>query len=158
MSAEVARIIKELAATYVKDEAPEIEERVAAHWWGEWDEEIAWALGMADLVSDEPCAKHLYEWRCAGDMSGTVSIQRVSDWAKGEAAAFALRPNSRKRPTIQSYRPDWGRQAAHDGVCLAMWSEGIRDLMPGVNKRAAKYGCTNDAYQRVRDQIGRAHV
>jgi hypothetical protein len=153
MSAEVTKIIKELAATYVKDESPCVDERVARHWWGEWDEEVSFALGMADLVSDEPAAKHLYEWRCAGDMSGELAVQRVSDWAKAEAARFASKRNSRKRPTIQSYRPDWGRQAGHDGVCLAMWGEGIRDMLPGVNKRSERFGCTNDAYQRVRDHV-----
>jgi len=155
MSAETVKaILKELAATYTPDEAPSVDERVSLHFWGQWDEEIAFAFGMADLVSDEPCAKHLYEWSCAGDMVGPQAfVTAVQSWGANAAAQFAMGHNSRKRPNVPSFRLDWGRQAANDGCALAMWGEGIRDLLPGVNKRASKYGCRDEAYLRVRDHV-----
>ena len=34
-----------------------------------------------------------------------------------------------------------------------MWGADIRDVLPGVNKRAEQYGCRSEAYMRVRDYV-----
>ena len=158
LSAADLKAIEQMVATVrsPKDEPPCADERMERFWWGEWDEEVAYALGMAGMVSEEPVAKILYEWHCAGDMAGAASITKLQAWCATTAADFAMQRNSRKRPTVQSFRLDWGRQAAHDGAALAMWDNAradIREVLPGVNKRSAKYGCTNDAYQRIRDHV-----
>lgn len=159
LSAADLKAIEQMVATVrsPKDEPPSADERVERHWWGEWDEEVAWALGMADLVSDEPVAKYLYEWHCAGDMAGVTSITMLQAWCATTAAEFARTKVGRnKQPQIRSFRLDWGRQAAHDGAALAMWDNpraSIRDDLPGINVRAAKYGCSDEAYMRVREHV-----
>lgn len=130
-----------------------IRKRIACWWWGRHDEEAAFAIGMADLVAHDPVAKHLYLFHCAGDMAGPEAVKNLAAWCAGMAAECGMAVNRRKRQKVASYEPRWGRQAGRDGACLAMWGNDIRDLLPGVNKRAARYGCSSDAYLVVRDYV-----
>lgn len=148
----VTALIESLKELRTSD-PPLVDERVGAYWWGEWDEEIAFALAMCATVSEEPVAKHLYLFSCAGDMAGREAVQQVVWWCAGSAAECAMTVNSRRRLRIPSYKAEWGRQAGNDGAALAMWGESIRDVLPGVNKRAQKYGCRDEAYLRVRDYV-----
>lgn len=149
----VKELIVSLAGTHERKEPPGVHERVAAFWWGQWDEDVPGWLNLCDIVSPDPVAKLLYQFSNAGDMAGDEAVQRVESWCYGMAAECAMAVNSRKRPRIASYRVEWGRQAAKDGAALAMWGGAIRDVLPGVNKRAERYGCRDEAYLRVRQYV-----
>lgn len=155
MNAEnkAAQTVASLAGLFERPERPTAHERIAAHYWGAADEDAVWWFGMASLVSPEPVARHLYLFQCAEDMSGDNACAELTAWCAGMAAECAMSVNSRRRPRIASYRPEWGRQAGKDGAALAMWGEGIRDVLPGVNKRADRFGCRDEAYLRVRDYV-----
>jgi hypothetical protein len=150
----VASLIESLAGVHQPRPEPKtVHERVAAFWWGEWDEDVPGWLNLCDMVAADPVAKCLYQFAHAGDMAGEGAARVLEAWCAGMAAECAMSINSRKRPRIASYRVEWGRQAANDGAALAMWGASIRDMLPGINKRAAKYGCRSEAYQRVRDYV-----
>jgi hypothetical protein len=136
-----------------RHEPPTVHERVAAFWWGQWDEDVPGWLNLCDIVASDPVAKYLYQFSNAGDMAGDEAVKQLESWCHGMAAECAMSINSRKLPRIPSYRPEWGRQAAKDGAALAMWGADIRDVLPGVNKRAERYGCRSEAYIRVRDYV-----
>ena len=147
-------LIASLAGTHERGELPpSVHERVAAWFWGACDEEIVGYIGLCDMVAADPVAKHLYLFHCAEDMSGEQAVKDLEAWCAGMAAECAVAINSRKRLRIPSYKPEWGRQAGNDGAALAMWGDRIRDLLPGVNKRAERYGCRDEAYLRVREHV-----
>jgi hypothetical protein len=148
-----AQIIAKLAGLYERQDRPDAAQRTAAYWWGAQDDEVAFAIGVCDTVSNDPVAKHLYQFKCAEDMAGDEAVAAVVSWCNGKAAECAVARNTRNRLRIPSYRVEWGRQAGNDGAALAMWGAGIRDVLPGVNKRAAKYGCRDEAYLRVRNHV-----
>jgi hypothetical protein len=153
VAATVKAIVESLAGTHERPEPTSVHERVAQFWWGQWDEDVPGWLNLCDIVAADPVAKFLYQFAQAGDMGGDEAIAQLESWCHGMAAECAMSINSRKRPRIPSYRADWGRQAAKDGAALAMWGDDIRDLLPGVNKRAERFGCRDEAYLRVRGYV-----
>lgn len=142
-----------LAGLYASRERPDADQRTAAFWWGAHDEEVAWALALANVVSPDPIAKHLYVAHAAEDVRHN---RQIKEWGYRAAVEFAGAKGSgqRKRSMVESYRADWGHQAARDGLCMALWPE-LRDDVPGLGKRAEQFKCGKQAYQRVRDEVQR---
>jgi len=104
--------------------------------------------------------------------SGTMGrVGRFKEWGCLTAAQFVgpRESEQRRRSTVGAYRTDWGRQAARDGLALAIWGTKHPDVIynglyvvngtgwcdvPGVAARARQFGCTKEAYQSVRDEVG----
>jgi hypothetical protein len=150
---DASETIAQLAGLFVRHDRPGADERTGAFWWGAQDEEIAWALSLAHTVSPDPIARHLYVAHAAQDVRHSRAIK---DWGYRVAVEFAGAKGSgqRRRSLVESYRTDWGHQAARDGICMALWPD-LRDEVPGIGKRADQYGCGKQAYQRVRDEVQR---
>lgn len=148
-----AETVAMLAGLYADRERPDADQRTAAFWFGTQDEEIAWALALAHTVSPDPIARHLYVAHAAQDVRHNRAIK---EWGYRVAVEFAGAKGSgqRKRSMVESYRTDWGHQAARDGLSMALWPE-LRDEVPGLGKRAEQFRCGKQAYQRVRDEVQR---
>jgi hypothetical protein len=143
------QIIDRLRTLY-GTEPPDIDQRVAAYWWGKPDEAVAWWLAMCNMVATSPIAQSLYLARIAEDVSRK---RQIKDWAYARAAEFAGTKGSgqRRRSLVESYRLDWGHQAARDGVAFALWGD-IMDI-PGPSVRAERFHCGRQAYARVREEL-----
>jgi len=119
------------------------------------DDEILWlslasrvmpANSIADklfLTSRSGCDCYLSDIAAWGDM--------VADGIA--KALYRAKTGKRRRTYVEGYDARWGRQAARDGLAMAMF--GPRDI-PGVVARADQFGCGKQAYQRVRDFVGGA--
>jgi hypothetical protein len=147
---KVSALIKQLVGTHEGYEPPDVHQRVAGYWWGKPDESVAWWLSLCRMVAPDPIAQSLYLARVAEDLTQRRAIK---DWAYKAAAEFAGSKGGgqRKRSLVESYRLDWGHQAARDGVALALWGD-IIDV-PGIVFRSEQFGCGKQAYQRVRDDV-----
>lgn len=145
----VTAALKSLSGTHEYPEPPDIDQRVAAYWGGHADEDVAWWLGMARMVSTEPAAGALYLAHVAEDVS---KFRQIKDWAYRVAVDFvgSKGGQQRKRSMVESYRVDWGHQAARDGVAIALWGHAG---VPGIVARAEQFKCGKQAYQRVRDAV-----
>ena len=150
MSAET--IVRELAGLHAASETPDASQRTAAYWWGAQDEEVPWWLGMCKLVNSA-IAQSLYIAHAAEDVRHSRGLK---DWAYRVAVDYAGSRGSgqRRRSIVESYRTDWGHQAARDGLFMALWPEN-RDMVPGIGKRCEAFACGSQAYQRIRDEVMR---
>lgn len=140
------------AAVHEGELEPDADQRTAAYWWGKPDDAVAWWLGMCRRVAADPISQALYLAHVAEDMSHK---REIKDWAYRVAAECASRARQgakRNQPAVASYDPAWGRQAARDGLAMALWPHRA-DEVPGVNFRATCLGCRNDAYQYIRDEV-----
>lgn len=154
MSAETktAQIVQSLAGLYAAPEIPDAAQRTAAYWWGAQDEEVPWWLGLCKLVNGA-IAQSLYIAHVADDAR---HARGMKDWAYGVAAEYAVSRGggTRRRAVVEAYRPEWGRQAARDGLAAALWPK-LASEIPGRDKRCAELKCGHQAYQRVRDEVSR---
>lgn len=148
----VETIVRELTGLYVRQETPDAAQRTGAYWWGAQDEEVPWWLGLCKLINS-PIAQSLYIAHVAEDVRHARGLK---DWAYRVAVEYAGSRGSgqRRRSIVESYRTDWGHQAARDGLFMALWPE-LRDDVPGRDKRCEQFGCGHQAYQRVRDEVMR---
>lgn len=128
-----------------------VAKRAAAWWWGGTDEDIGAHLSMATMISHEPINCALYMARIADD---TSQYRALKDWSYGAALDYvgAKGSGQRRRSMVESFRPDWGRQASRDGLAMVLWPHRL-DEVPGKNKRAEEFKCGPQAYQRVRDEV-----
>lgn len=149
----VAEVVAKLAGLHEGYLPPDTDQRVAAFWWGAHDEEVAWALALANAVASEPIAKRLYVAHVGED---TRDARELKEWGYRLAVEFVGSKGSgqRKRSMVESYRTDWGHQAVRDGLALALWPH-LREEVPGICKRAEQYKCGKQAFQRVRDEVQR---
>lgn len=147
-----AELVKELAGLYASREAPDADQRAAAYWWGAQDDETAWALALCARINPDP-AQALYISHVAEDVRYAV---RLKQWAYRTAVDYAgsVGSGQRKRSQVAAYRPEWGHQAARDGLSIALWPH-LRDDVPGIGKRAEQFRCGKQCYQRVRDEVTR---
>lgn len=147
---KIIALIRALPKRAEIDPEPDADQRTAAYWWGRPDDSVAWWLATCRMIAPHPIAQSLYLAHVAEDMSQRRAIK---DWAYSVAAQFAGAKGSgqRRRSMVESYRLDWGHQAARDGVFLALWGD-IEDV-PGITFRCDQFGCGKQAYQRVRDEI-----
>jgi hypothetical protein len=152
MTMGAAELVKELAGLYASREAPDSDQRTAAYWWGAQDQDIPWALSLCAKINPEP-AQALYIAHVAEDVR---YASRLKEWAYRAAVEYAGSKGGgqRKRSQVEAYRPDWGHQAARDGLALALWPH-VREDVPGIGKRAEQFKCGKQCYQRVRDEVSR---
>lgn len=153
MGAEVVkRLLTEIAGVFERTEGPDIDQRVAAWWWGVPDEALSYAMGQAVVIAREPVADALYLAHVAEDCS---QFRRIKDWGYGVAAEFACSRSSghRRRVRVEGYRPEWGRVAARDGLYRALWPHIADYDVPGINARCKVLGVGNTPFQRVRDAV-----
>lgn len=78
---------------------------------------------------------------------------RIKEWGYLKAVEYvgARKSVQRGRSVVESYRVDWGHQAARDGLAIALWGAcGV----PGSRERALHFKCGQQAYRRVRDEVG----
>lgn len=150
---QAAQTVAALAGLYSAPETPDASQRTAAYWWGGQDEEVPWWLGLCKLVNG-PVAQCLYIAHVADDAR---HARGMKDWAYGVAAEYAVSRGAgvRRRAVVEAYRPEWGHQAARDGLAAALWPQ-LVDEIPGIGKRCDEHGCGKQAYQRVRDEVSRA--
>lgn len=143
------QVIDRLRTLY-GESPPDIDQRVAAYWWGKPDPSVAWWLAMCNMVAVSPMAQALYLARVAEDMSRK---RQIKDWAYARAAEFAGSKGSgqRRRSVVEAYRLDWGHQAARDGVSFALWGDTVS--IPGPSGRAEYFHCGRQAYARVREEL-----
>lgn len=130
----------------------DVDQRVASWWWGEEDDAVAYALVVASRVNPCPVACSLYLASVADDSS---QYRQIKEWSYITAADLASRKRRtavRNIPAVLSYRPEWGRQAARDGVALALWPHMAREV-PGINARTSVLGCRDAAYQYIRNGV-----
>ena len=151
-STRAAQTVASLAGLYERPDEPDAKQRTAGYWWGSQDEDVGWWLSLCKMVNADP-AQSLYiahvaeDWRVA---------RRLKEWAYTAAVEYAGSRGSgqRRRSQVEAYRPDWGHQAARDGLAMALWPELSGDV-PGIGKRAELFGCGKQGYQRVRDEVMR---
>lgn len=129
----------------------EIAKRVGAWWWGHSDEDIAGHLSTATMISHDPVNCAIYMARIADD---TSQYRFLKEWSYRAALDFvgAKGSGQRKRSMVESFRRDWGTQAARDGLASVLWPWRL-DEIPGKNRRAEQFRCGPQAYQRVRDEV-----
>lgn len=149
---QAAQTVALLAGLYAAPEIPDAAQRTAAYWWGAQDEEVPWWLGLCKLVNG-PIAQCLYIAHVADDAR---HARGMKDWAYGVAAEYAVSRGGgvRRRAVVEAYRPEWGHQAARDGLAAALWPQ-LVDEIPGIGKRCDELACGKQAFQRVRDEVMR---
>lgn len=79
--------------------------------------------------------------------------EKLRDWATGLARCMAtVRPllGKRRRLLVTKFEPSWGDQAALDGLTLALFGPA---KVPAILARSEEYGCSREAYRRIRDLI-----
>lgn len=120
----------------------------------------AWASGKsmyfgehivdAKRLCSDPIAETLYHLHAMAEHSHDIrgKFGQVKEWAYTVAASYAA--SGRQR-----YRLDWGRQAARDGVFIALWPDDrfSDGLLPCYTERAAHFGVGEDKYRRVRRHL-----
>lgn len=147
-----SEIVAMLKTVYEQREEPDADQRTAAYWWGASDGSVAWWLSMCLMIAPDPVAQALYLASVAEDVRHN---RQIKSWAYEVAAEIAMQPrpgSKRNQPAVVLYDVGWARQAARDGVSLAMWPH-LADDVPGINRRTEQFGCRNEAYQYVRDGV-----
>jgi hypothetical protein len=152
MTTATKAVLAHLANVYEAVSVPDVDQRVAAYWWGAYDPDVAWWLSMCSKIAPESVSPSLYVAHVAEDLSHK---RDVKDWGYIEAARCASKPPQgavRQRASVEGYSPAWGHQAARDGISIALWGH-LVEYIPGINHRARRYGCGSQAYQRIRDGV-----
>lgn len=150
--ARASQAVATLVGLYERPDEPSAAQRTAAFWWGAQDEAVGWWLGLCKMVNS-PEAQSLYIASVAEDMRHARGLK---EWAYRVAVEYAGSRGSgqRRRSIVESYRTDWGHQAARDGLAMALWPH-LADEVPGIGKRCEQFGCGKQAFQRVRDEVCR---
>lgn len=114
------------------------------------DVRASWLLG-AGLVSSDKIATDMF---LAKSADVRLKWRDIKDWGYLKAVEFvgARKSEQRKRSLVESYRIDWGHQAARDGLATAIYGEEAD--IPGIRARSLQFHCGQQAYQRVRDEVG----
>lgn len=110
-----------------------------------WSLSLAQSAMPANSIGFEAWITYVADADCHGE--------RLAEWVKGLAAAMAgMKPllGKRRRALVLSYAPEWGNQAALDGLSLALWGD---KAVPGYDARADQFGCRWQAYKRIRDLV-----
>lgn len=136
------------------DIEPSAAQRVASYWWGGSDGSVAWWLSTCRRIAISPISQSLYLASVAEDKT---KFSEIKDWAYDIAASLSETRGSgvRSRRLIESYREEWGHQAARDGVFKAIWPQ---MEIPGAAGRAEKLKCGRQAYIRVMNEVEREAV
>jgi hypothetical protein len=137
-------------APYDECEPRGVRERYTEWASGARDEGMAFIVAGASNGSSDPVAYslfdlHLMEFHANG-FAGKARV--VKDWGYAEAARYVT--SRRHQARVRGYRVDWARQAARDGLCLALWGH-LHGY--GLAYRAEQFGIGERPYQRVRDHV-----
>mgnify|MGYP000629649869 CR=1 FL=1 len=132
-----------------KEIAPEIVARYASWSGSHADEAFGYLLNVVKWQCLDKVGADLFDlhvmFEHAADLSG--KFERVKDWAYGAAVEYSMVNGIR-------WRPDWGRQAARDGVFLAMWPDEKSTVrMPTISIRAIEFGIWENNYSAVRGYV-----
>lgn len=152
LDSKAAQTVASLAGLFERQDEPDAIQRTAAYWWGAQDEDVGWWLALCNKVNPAP-AQRLYIAHAAEDWR---EAHKLKEWAYRVAVDYAgsVGSGQRRRSLVESYRPEWGHQAARDGLAMALWPELSGDV-PGIGKRCDALGCGKQGYQRVRDEVMR---
>lgn len=121
----------------------------------------AWAAGRSDTdfsfmvgsacVNAGHIAGVLYELHALAEhaLDKHRRFREAKDWGYTVAASYARSARFR-------YALAWGRQAARDGLCLALWPEERTEIaLPSCTTRAKAFGIGVHKYERVRGHVRR---
>lgn len=141
--------------TFEASAPPSIHEQVSAWWWGVPGDDYAWMLGVCSIIAPDPAAQWLYQFKVAGPdgLRRGRGLDTLQSWCWGMAAEAAHSSARYRSERIANYRRRWARQAGQDGAALAMWGREVRDCLPGVQRRADRYGCRPADYLAVRSYV-----
>lgn len=140
-------------AVWEAESRPTIHELVSGWYWGEFSEDVPFLLSLCNIVAPDPVAQWLYLFGEVGDLRRGRGLDALQSWCWGMAAEAASTGIRHRGERVANYRRRWARQAGQDGAALAMWGKGIRDDLPGVQKRADAYGCRPADYLAVRSYV-----
>jgi hypothetical protein len=118
-----------------------------------------WRLSMATSTLPQGHPGYM-AWMTT--VSGTDRfVSDLQGWAIGLGETIArMKPRLRKRSRtyVSSYQPEWGRQAALDGLCEALGLSLWAGEEVSVSARSEQFGCDRDAYKRIRDFVAGALI
>lgn len=113
-----------------------------------------WRLSMASSYLPE---NHVGYQVWLSLVAGTDRFDKqLEQWAAALAPTIAvMKPKRGKHayPYVKSYSHEWGRQAAMDGVAMALRG---KDSVDTVWARSKEFGCDRDAYARIRGFVAGA--
>jgi hypothetical protein len=114
-------------------------------------DQAIWCLSLASSTLPD---HHIGYQAWITDTADTdCHIADLIRWCKDLAATAAtLKPllGRRRRLLVESYRKDWGDQAAVDGLWLALRGP---DAVHPIQGRAEYFGCSERAYKRIRSIV-----
>lgn len=131
-------------------EPPGVAERYSAWAAGRTDEDFGFMVGSVGWNCSDRIASSLYDLHIMGEhaLDRVRQFRQVKDWGYTLAASFATSARLR-------YALPWGRQAARDGLCLALWpDEGRTELgLATCEQRGKTFGVGVNKYARVRAHV-----
>jgi hypothetical protein len=150
MSAKTAKEAVEQVEGHDAHEPRGVKERYIAWVAGRADEGMAFMVAGCKHQCSTPLAERLFSLHVmeASAPGYSESARKVKDWGYQLAAEFAATRRGSAR--VRGYRVSWARQAARDGLCLALWGH-LRGT--GLAARSAQYSIGERPYQRVRDHV-----
>jgi hypothetical protein len=114
-------------------------------------DQAIWCLSLASSTLPD---NHIGYQAWITDTADTdCHLAELREWCKGLAATAAtLKPllGKRRRLLVESYRQDWGDQAALDGLLLALKG---KDAVPSLDSRADQFKCRWQAYGKIRGLV-----
>lgn len=114
-------------------------------------DDAIWCLSLACSTLPE---NHIgYQAWITDVADADCHLPELARWSKSLAATAAtLKPllGRRRRLLVESYRQDWGDQAALDGLQMALQGKGA---IPAATSRAEQFGIHRDPYKRIRGLI-----
>ena len=131
-------------------EPPGVAERYSAWAAGRTDEDFGFMVGSVGWNCSDRIAGSLYDLHIMAEhaLDRTRRFREVKDWGYTLAASFA-------RGAHLQYSLAWGRQAARDGLVLALWpDDGRTELgLTTCEQRSAQFGVGRNKYGRVRAHV-----
>lgn len=120
---------------------------------GRMGEHFGFIVAVAQGRCIEPLSADLFDLHVMAELAHGYAhkCRLVKDWAYWHAADFVA--SRRGSARIKDYRLDWGRQAARDGLCSALW-EHVRGT--GLAARSKQFGVGERPYGRVRERVANA--
>ena len=114
-------------------------------------DQAIWCLSLASSTLPD---NHIGYQAWITDTADTdCHMAELAAWCKSLAeTAATLKPllGKRRRLIVESYRKDWGDQAAIDGLVLALRGKGA---VPSPEARAEQFNCHRDPYRRIRSIV-----
>lgn len=135
--------------TKPKEIAPEIVARYASWSGSHSDEAFGYLLSVVEWQCLDKVAADLFDLHVMVEHAADLGtkFESVKNWSYASAVDYCMANGIR-------WRPDWGRQAARDGVFLGMWPDEKSTVrMPTITIRSIQYGIGEDNYRDVRRHV-----